>query len=78
MPVSHEPGFVVDVLPLVHQLADQLDPQHPDREGAVISIFATPIGTLQRARAVDDAEPSNRILAAGAEAARTLARTPPI
>jgi len=41
------------VLPVVRQLADQLDPQLPDREGRAISMFATRIGTLQLARAVD-------------------------
>jgi hypothetical protein len=72
MPVSHEPAFVVDVLPMVRQLADQLDPQLADREGAAISMFATPIGTLQLAMAVDDAGLSDRTLAVGADAARAL------
>lgn len=59
------------VLRLVRKLADQLDPRLADREGAAMSIFATLIGTLQLARTVDDAELSDRILAAGAEAARS-------
>lgn len=68
--------YTEHVLPLVSQLAAQLDPQLADREGAAIAMFATLIGTLQLARAVDDAELSDRILAAGADAARILARTP--
>jgi hypothetical protein len=70
--------YTEHVLPLVRQLAEQLGPHVADREGKAISIFATLIGTLQLARAVDDAELSDRILAAGADAARILARTPSI
>ena len=60
-------------LTLARQLAAQLSPQLADREGAAISIFALLIGTLQLARAVDNAELSDRVLAGGANAARTLA-----
>lgn len=70
--------YTEHVLPLVKQLANQLDPQITDREGVAMSIFATLIGTLQLARTVDDAELSNRILAAGADAARALARPPSV
>ena len=70
--------YTEHVLPLVNQPADQLSPQLADREGVAMSIFATLIGTLQLARTVDDAELSNRILAAGADAARTLARPPSV
>ncbi|MCV9937132.1 hypothetical protein OIU35_12220 [Boseaceae bacterium BT-24-1] len=38
-----------------------------------MSILATSIGTLQLARVVDNAELSDRILTAGANAARALA-----
>ena len=67
--------YTEHVLPLVHQLAGQLDPEIADREGMAFSVFATLIGTLQLARAVGDADLSDRILAAGADAARILART---
>jgi TetR/AcrR family transcriptional repressor of nem operon len=40
-------------------------------------MFATLIGTLQLARAVDSANLSDRILAAGAAAARAIVQTPP-
>ncbi|MER8376758.1 TetR/AcrR family transcriptional regulator [Mesorhizobium sp. M1409] len=66
--------YTEHVRPLVHQLADQLDPQVADRESVAMAVFATLIGSLQLARTVDDAELSDRILTAGAEAARTLVR----
>ena len=45
-----------------------------DRDNVAFSIYATIIGTLQLARAVEGTELSDRILAAGADAARTLAQ----
>lgn len=68
--------YTEHVMPLVRQLAVHLDPQIADREGVALSIFAMLFGTLQLARAVEDADLSDRILAAGADAARILARTP--
>jgi AcrR family transcriptional regulator len=64
--------YTAHLLTLARQLAAHLDPQS-DPEGTAISIFATLIGTLQLARAVDDVELSARILATGANAARQLA-----
>lgn len=66
--------YTAQVLSLVHQVAAELDPQLDDRQGVAIAVFAMLVGTLQLARAVDDPELSNRILAAGAVAARALAR----
>jgi NAD(P)-dependent dehydrogenase (short-subunit alcohol dehydrogenase family) len=60
-------------LTLARQLAARLGPHLADREGSAIAIFATLIGTLQLARAVDNAEVSDRILTVGANAARALA-----
>jgi TetR/AcrR family transcriptional regulator, transcriptional repressor for nem operon len=68
--------YAAHVLPLVQQLAVHLDPQFNNREDAALSIFAMLVGTLQLARAVDDADLSDRILATGASAARMLARAP--
>lgn len=65
--------YTEHVLTLARQLAAQLDPQLADREGTAMSIFATLIGTLQLAGAVDNSELSDRILTAGANAARALA-----
>jgi AcrR family transcriptional regulator len=63
------------LLVLVRQLAAAL-PQTRDPEGAAIGVFATLIGALQLARAVAGTELSDRILAAGADAARTLIQPP--
>jgi TetR/AcrR family transcriptional repressor of nem operon len=46
----------------------------PDSEAAAIGIYATLIGTLQLARAVEGTILSDRILAAGRDAARALIR----
>jgi len=61
------------LLSLVRQISAAL-PQTKDTEGAALGIFATLIGTLQLARAVEGSELSDRILAAGKQAARTLSR----
>jgi AcrR family transcriptional regulator len=66
--------YTKQVLSLVRQVADRLDPQVADRQDVAIAMFAMLVGTLQLARAVDDPELSNRILASGATAARALAR----
>jgi len=47
-------------------------PQGKDPEGVALGVFATLIGALQLARAVAGTEVSDRILAAGADAARRL------
>jgi AcrR family transcriptional regulator len=59
------------LLALAHQLAEAL-PRTKDPEGVALAVFATLIGTLQLARAVKGTELSDRILAAGKDAARTL------
>ncbi|MER8526536.1 MULTISPECIES: TetR/AcrR family transcriptional regulator [unclassified Mesorhizobium] len=58
---------------LVRQIAEAL-PQTNDPEGAALGMFATLIGALQLARAVEGTELSDRILAAGAVAAKALIR----
>ncbi len=59
------------LLSLVRQVADAL-PQTKNPEGVALGVFATLIGALQLARAVEGTELSDRILAAGKEAARAL------
>ena len=54
-----------------------LPPETRDPEGVVLGVFATLIGALQLARAVEGSALSDRILAAGAEAARVLVQPPP-
>ncbi|GLQ57029.1 TetR/AcrR family transcriptional regulator [Devosia nitrariae] len=68
-------AYTESVLALVNRLAGELPLEVKDREGAVLAIFATLIGTLQLARAVDRPELSDQILAAGANAARRLGQS---
>jgi len=63
------------VMALVRLAAAHAPPQAKDPEGMALALFAGLIGTLQLARAAGRAEMSDRILATGREAARTLART---
>jgi TetR/AcrR family transcriptional repressor of nem operon len=72
-PLDTRQLYTEHFLILTRQLANELDPRVGDREGTALSIFATLIGTLQLARAVDNAELSDRILIEGANAARALA-----
>ncbi|MER9755089.1 TetR/AcrR family transcriptional regulator [Mesorhizobium sp. M0166] len=58
---------------LVRQIAEALPPTN-DPEGAALGMFATLIGALQLARAVEGTELSDRILAVGAAAAKALIR----
>ncbi|RUX44774.1 MAG: TetR/AcrR family transcriptional regulator [Mesorhizobium sp.] len=60
-------------LSLVRQVSAALPPGK-DQEGAALGVFATLIGALQLARAVEGTELSDRILSAGADAARALLR----
>jgi TetR/AcrR family transcriptional regulator, transcriptional repressor for nem operon len=58
-------------LSLVRQVSAAL-PQTKEPEGVALGVFATLIGALQLARAVEGTELSDRILTAGADAARAL------
>jgi TetR/AcrR family transcriptional regulator, transcriptional repressor for nem operon len=64
--------YTEGLLTLVRQMAAALPPPVRDSEDAVLGVFATLIGTLQLARAVEGAALSDRILAAGADAARAI------
>ena len=57
---------------MVQQMAAALPPQTRDPEGVALALYATLIGALQLARATQGTELSDRILAAGADAARAL------
>jgi TetR/AcrR family transcriptional regulator, transcriptional repressor for nem operon len=59
-------------LTMVYQMASSLPPQTQDPEGVALAIYATLIGALQLARATQGTALSDRILAAGADAARAL------
>jgi len=60
-------------LATLRQLASRLPPQVRDPEAKALGIYATLIGALQLARAVQGTPLSDQIMAAGADAARTLA-----
>ncbi|TSE12021.1 TetR family transcriptional regulator [Mesorhizobium intechi] len=66
--------YAEGLMTLVRQLAKDLPPHTQDREGVALGVFAALIGALQLARAVEGTELSDRILAAGAAAARALAQ----
>ena len=57
---------------MVSQVASALPPETEDPEGVALGIYSTLVGTLQLARATQGTALSDRILAAGAEAARAL------
>ena len=59
-------------LDAVREMASALPVQAEDREAAAIGIYAALIGTLQLARAVNGTSLSDRILTAGADAAREI------
>ncbi len=64
--------YTEHLLALVRQLAAHVGTEAVDREGVALATFATLMGTLQMARAVSDPHLSDRILKAGADAARRL------
>jgi AcrR family transcriptional regulator len=57
------------------EMGSALPPNTEDPESVAVAIHATLIGTLQLARAVAGTDLSERVLEAGAAAARTLARS---
>jgi len=59
------------------QLASELPPQTRDPEARALGIYATLIGALQLARVVEGTPLSDRVMAAGADAARALAGLEP-
>lgn len=75
--IAREPAetrqvYTEHVLNLIRLVAAELSGDVGERENAAFGIFATLIGALELARAVDGAELSDRILAAGAAAAKEL------
>lgn len=59
-------------LATVREMASALPPRTRDPEGIALGVYATLIGALQLARAAQGTALSDRILEAGAQAARTL------
>ncbi|MGX8008649.1 TetR/AcrR family transcriptional regulator [Mesorhizobium sp. ORM8.1] len=71
-PVETRQLYTERLLTLVRQVSAYLPPQTSDPDGVAFGVFATLIGALQMARAVEGTELSDRILAAGKYAAQTL------
>src|SRR6266536_1543039 len=67
--------YASQFLAMVQQMASSLPPGTRDPEGVALSIYATLIGALQLARATQGTALSDRILAAGADAARALVQS---
>lgn len=74
-PLESRTVYMERFLDALREMASALPEQTGDREAAAIGIYAVLIGTLQLARAVNGTSLSDRILAAGADAARELARS---
>jgi len=73
-PLAARSVYMERLLEAVHELASALPPDAENSEDVAIALYATLIGTLQLARAVSGTSLSDRILAAGANAARELVR----
>ncbi|MDP9422976.1 MAG: TetR/AcrR family transcriptional regulator [Pseudomonadota bacterium] len=72
-PLEARRVYADNFIAMVGALASALPPETPDREDVALGLYATLIGSIQLARAVEGTDLSDRILAAGANAARTLA-----
>jgi AcrR family transcriptional regulator len=64
--------YADNFLEMVGELASALPPETADREAVALGIYATLIGSLQLARAVEGTALSDRILDAGRDAALRL------
>lgn len=73
-PLDSRSVYMERFLEAVREMASALPADTGDSEGVAIAAYAMLIGTLQLARAVKGTPLSDRILTAGAEAARTLIR----
>lgn len=71
-PIDTRRAYTQRQLDLVDAMAGALPPGTLDPTGVALGIFATLIGTLEMARAVSDPDLSDRILAAGANAAKAM------
>ena len=73
-PLDTRSVYMERFLEAARELASALPANAGDSEDVAIALYATLIGTLQLARAVEGTPLSDRILAAGAGAARELMR----
>ena len=73
-PLETRSVYAERFLTMAREMASALPPQTEVPEDVALGIYATLIGALQLARAVEGTALSDRILAAGTDSARTLAR----
>ncbi|TIM10952.1 MAG: TetR/AcrR family transcriptional regulator [Mesorhizobium sp.] len=71
-PIETRQVYAEHLLKLVRQVAAELTPDARNPEAVAFGVFATLIGTLELSRAVNGTELSDRILEAGAVAAKAL------
>ncbi|RWP43633.1 MAG: TetR/AcrR family transcriptional regulator [Mesorhizobium sp.] len=71
-PIETRQVYAEHLLKLVRQVAAELTTDARDPEAVAFGVFATLIGTLELSRAVNGTELSDRILEAGAVAAKAL------
>ncbi|TIL65766.1 TetR/AcrR family transcriptional regulator [Mesorhizobium sp.] len=71
-PIETRQVYAEHLLKLVRQVAAELTPDARDPEAVAFGVFATLIGTLELSRSVNGTELSDRILEAGAVAAKAL------
>ena len=76
-PLETRNVFAERLLATAGGLASALPPYLQDKERVAMALYAMLIGTLQLARTVEGTDLSDRILAAGADAARVLAHVEP-
>jgi TetR/AcrR family transcriptional regulator, transcriptional repressor for nem operon len=73
-PLDTRSVYMEQFLQAADEIASALPPEVSDPTDVAIALYATLIGTLQLARAVNGTPLSDRILQSGAQAARELAR----
>jgi len=72
-PLEARTAYSEGILAMTHEIASRLPIQTKDPDAVALAIYAILVGSLQLARAVEGMGLSDRILAAGADAARALA-----
>jgi TetR/AcrR family transcriptional repressor of nem operon len=73
-PLATRTVYMERLLEALGEMASALPPERGDSTDIAIALYATLIGTLQLARAVNGTPLSDRILQSGAQAARELVR----
>jgi TetR/AcrR family transcriptional regulator, transcriptional repressor for nem operon len=76
-PLETRRAYADNFLAVVRELASALPVKTKDPEAVAMAIYATLIGSIQLARAAEGTDLSDRILAAGRDAARALAHGDP-